>query len=157
MPTNNANNQATNKAIEKYQVAVNKNISESEILWNRYNALLVFNSLLLTSIGFVYGNKFEFPSIILKSLPVFGLITCYLWFITTFRGFQWIKFWITSARKIEDKYLKDKTSDELDPIINGKNYREFITGWPHTQLASYLLIFVTCILYLLILFSGLLP
>ena len=32
--------------IAKYQLANDRNIMESEVLWNRYNAMLVFHSIL---------------------------------------------------------------------------------------------------------------
>lgn len=137
-------------AIAKYQVAIDKNTSEGEILWNRYNALLVFNSLLITGIGFLYkgDDKGALPTLIAFSLPIAGLVSCYLWFIVTHRSFQWIKYWITSARKIEEKYLIDDNSD-LNPISNGKNHKENIIGWPQTQAASYTLILITGAIYLL--------
>ncbi|HUD20336.1 MAG TPA: hypothetical protein VMR81_07880 [Patescibacteria group bacterium] len=140
----------TQAAIAKYQVAINKNISESEILWNRYNALLVFNSILITAIGFSYQGNLNLPLLVVASLPIAGLLSCYLWFIVTLRGFQWIKFWTVTARKIEEKYLPDD-NPILNPINNGKNHREDVVGWPKTQIASYILILVTAILYLIFL------
>lgn len=37
MPTNNDNDRELQITMVKYQVAIDKNISESEILWSRYN------------------------------------------------------------------------------------------------------------------------
>lgn len=110
MPNNKIYNELViNKAIAKYQIAIDKNISEGEILWSRYNAMLVFNSILITSIGLVYQSNIK--SAIMIFLPIGGLISCYLWFITSLRGFQWIKYWIVSARKIEKEYLYDDKSE----------------------------------------------
>lgn len=148
------NNQSTEKAIVKYQVAIDKNISEGEILWNRYSALLVFNSILISAIGFSYQSSIKLPSIIILSLPIAGLFSCYLWFIVTLRGFQWTEHWIITARKIEEKYLRDDNL-ELDPISNGKNKRKEVIGWPNTRISSYILISIMVILYLLFLFYAL--
>lgn len=149
------NNHAIEKAIAKYNVSINKNNSESEILWNRYNAMLVFNSLLITAIGFTYQPGIKLPANVIPFLPIAGLISCFMWFIVTLRGFQWIDHWIISARKIESKYLLEKTGEisDLDPINKGNEYRERVVGWPKTQFASFILIILIGSLYLMFLFK----
>jgi len=143
------------KSVAKYQIAINKNTSESEILWSRYNALLVFNSILIADIGFTY--KDPFPSIVITFLPIAGLISCYLWFTMTLRGFQWIDHWIDSAREIEEEHLLEgadsKKVSQLDPIAKGNEKKNKIVGWPRTAGASYVLILMIAILYVIFLIS----
>ncbi len=137
----------------KYQVAVNKNISESEIQWSRYNVMIVVNTLIIGAIGTLENahvtSSFKLLSFI---LPVFGLVLCYLWFITTWRGFQWITFWAETSRKLEEQ-LKDSRS-ELNPFMNGLERKKLIAGWPSTGHASYLLILLFAATYLAVITSG---
>lgn len=147
MPRNNSHNDTkTENAIAKYQVAIDKNISESEVLWSRYNAILVFNTILITLIGLSYQDSVNLPLLIKVFLPFFGLVTCWLWYSMTSRGFCWIEDWIVSARKIEDKYLKD-ASLELNPVLNGNDQREKDKSWLKTPRASKILILMIAILY----------
>jgi hypothetical protein len=147
--------ETTSKAIAKYQIAINKNTSESEILWSRYSALLVFNSLLITAIGFTYLGTIKLPWYIAFFLPIAGLISCYLWHSMTSRGFKWINFWITSANKIEERYLKDKNCSECNPILSGEKHRNEIDVWPKVEHASYFLIKIIGFLYFIFLLYSL--
>lgn len=140
----------------KYQVAIDEHISEGNILWNRYNAILVFNTILITAIGLSYQDGVSLPPLVKIFLPIAGLVVCYIWFIVTLRGFQWIEFWITKARKIEEEYLvknKGKISD-LDPISKGNENRAMIVGWPKTAGGAYILIILVSFLYVVFLFYA---
>ena len=152
------------RAIAKYNTAVSKNISESEVLWSRYSAILVFNTILITAIGLSYQQNVNLPFIIRLFLSLSGLITCFLWWFMTYQGFRWIDRWITSARIIENKYLKEnnpKSDPYLNPILKG--YKE--KGAPpvkihdveigKTEIASYALIVLAIIIYSLFILSTL--
>ncbi len=155
MPNNEIDyKKRVNKAIIKYQTSIDKNVTEGEILWNRYNAMLVFNSILIAAIGLTFQPTIKLPPIITVFLPIAGLISCYLWFITSLRGFQWIHFWIASARKIEEEYLTDE-NEELNPIINALEHKSEIIGWPRVETASYFLIIIVGIIYILFLLKSL--
>ncbi len=156
MPNKNSpnKNNITEKAIAKYQIAINKNISESEVQWNRYNAILVFNSILLTAIGLSYQNNINLPGLIVIFFPVAGLINCCLWYSMTSRGFQWIENWISFARNIEKKYLKD-VDLTLNPVLNGNDYRKKDKSWLKTEAVAKILILIIAILYFIFLFYSL--
>lgn len=145
-------------AIAKYQTAINKNISESEVLWNRYNTLLVFNSILIATIGLSYQNNIHLPTLISISLPIVGLITCFIWTFTTFKGFRWIYKWIVYARDIENKYIKDD-NDKYNPIIRGNinrsanNIKIGANEIGITEICCYILIVLTTAMYSLFLLN----
>lgn len=144
----------TDKAIAKYQVAVNKNVSEGEILWNRYNAILVFNTILITGIGISYQDNINLPFEVRLFLPISGLITCCLWGFMTYRGFRWIHKWIIFARDIEKEHLRD-TNQNLNPISRGnKEKNKYFIKISNieiglTEIASYILILLTAAIYFL--------
>lgn len=151
MPANNSSNSKLTTAIAKYQAAVGKNNSESEVLWSRYNTMLLFNSVLLTAIGLTSNSSdYNISEKLKMFLPYAGLISCYFWFITTLRGFQWIEHWIISARKIEKKYLMERIDEvtDFDPLNRGNEEKSRIIGWPKTPIAAYMMIILIGILYL---------
>lgn len=156
MPNKKDDKLTLDKAIAKYNVAINKNISESEVLWSRYNTMLVFNSILIAAIGLSYQDNIHLPYLIKIFLPIAGLITCYLWYSTTSRGFKWIEYWIIAARKFEEKkgLLKDDEI-ELNPIVNGNEFRKEDKGWLRTENASKILILLIVIIYVIFLFYSL--
>jgi len=145
-------NQNFDKAIVKYQIAVDKNISESEVLWNRFNAILVFNSILIAAIGLTYQDNILLPHLINIFLPIIGITSCVIWFFVTYRGFRSIYQWIECAREIEDKHLKEDTLI-LNPILYGnekRGKRKFRKLF-NTENASYLIIILTLGMYILFL------
>ncbi len=150
-------NQIQDLAIAKYHVAINKHNSDGEFLWSRYNALLVFNSLLLTAVGFTYQSSTFLPKYFNLILPLVGLISCWLWYSMAKRGYLWTEFWMKQARKIEKKYLKDElidTKDEFNPIINGNKFRKEAKIFPNVKIASYLLILLIGLIYLILLLHS---
>lgn len=106
----------------------------------------------MAAIGLTYQDKIHLPYPITIILPIAGLIVCYLWYSMTARGFQWIAYWIDSARQFEEKeeYLKDQDI-LLNPILNGNQYRNRLTLWPKAQLASSMLIALIALLYVIFL------
>lgn len=45
----------------KYSSVLDLKNSEGEIQWNRYNAMLVVNTIFIGFIGFTYNKDFSFP------------------------------------------------------------------------------------------------
>lgn len=147
-PTRNKDDKELNKAIAKYQLSNERNILESEAQWNRSNSFLIFNSILITAITLSYQDNLRMPGLISKVLPIVGLITCGLWYSMNSRGFGWINHWITSARKIEEKYLKDQNED-LNPVLKGYEIYKENKSWLNSQKATELLIIMIAIIYLI--------
>lgn len=131
-------------ARSKYQAAIEKNLNEGEVLWNRYNVMFAVNGVFISAIV-LNQDKTNF---ILSSyiLPSLGLITCNLWYQMTSRCFQWIHFWAITARKIEKTYFFDDC-EELNPFISGNEHKSQIIGWPKTENGALLLIDLIALLY----------
>ena len=138
----------------KYQVATNIFISECGIIWSRYNAMLVFNTLLVSSIGFIYSNNLKLPIILTFLLPIIGLISCYAWYATAYRGFGWIKYWISAANKLEDEYLSE-SNDLLNPVVRGEDHKRLI-AFPSTPTLALGLIPWIALIYIILLCSQIL-
>lgn len=140
----------------KYQIAIDKNISESDILWSRFNAMLTFNGIFIALIGFIYKEDLNMP-ILPSLLPILGLMTCYLWYSVTYRGFRWIEFWIVRARRIEEEYLSDDCS-ELNPIQKGnEEHQNHTIPFISTETCANLMIGIITIIYSIIFIFNTVP
>lgn len=137
----------------KYQSALERSAYEGSVLWSRYSAILIVNTIFIAIIGFSYSKEFD-KTILQNYLfriisPILGLLLCYLWYQVTNRGFIWMTHWIVEAAKIEEKELKG----ENNPLIAGKELREKI-GEGVTEKASYIIILIIAIMYAFILISN---
>lgn len=128
----------------KYQAALSLFTSEGQIQWSRYGAMLLVNTLLFGLIGLDKNIALSksFP-MLFQSVPIFGLLLCYLWHRMTDRGFIWMNHWIHEANKLEG-IIKGQS----DPIQNGEELRLKIGG-DVTRNAALLIIKIFILIYLL--------
>ena len=122
---------------------------ESEVLWNRYNAMLVFHSILISSIGFIFTQNSSAPNILSTVLPIVGLVSCYLWYVTTSRGFQWLHYWLDKTRELE----KDGRLG-FGPMRKSKIHNKYVIGSPTTQHSATIIIIMVAIIYIIILANN---
>lgn len=124
-------------------------IHEAQLLWQRYNVLLVVNSMLLAMLGFV---KLPFLSI---SISLAGIITCFLWYQITVRGFASTVQW---ARELEN--MEKSLPDSLKVFTRR---RERISGSKRSWLSknifsvhkiAYCLIIIFFIMYVIFLLNA---
>jgi hypothetical protein len=91
-------------AAAAYGAAINLWTYEGQLIWARYNAMLVANSVVLAAIGLTVGD--DDASLALGAgLPIAGMVLCVLWWNLIVRGFDYYAYWILSAREIEELYL----------------------------------------------------
>lgn len=138
-----------NNARVKYQGALDVYISECQIIWSRYSAMLIFNTLLFSFIGLIEQKSLQvsfYPIL----LPVLGLISCYVWFATADRGFKWIDYWISAANQLEQEYLFDECKI-LNPVVYGAEYKKLIPHLTTPILAKFLIVCIGLIYLLLLL------
>ena len=87
-----------------YQAAVALWAYEGNLIWAKFNAFLVANSVILAIYGLALGSS-KLPAVISYGLPVVGLVLCTVWGVLTKRGFDNYLYWIFSARELEEQYL----------------------------------------------------
>ena len=138
----------------QYEACVNMRIAEGQIQWERYNAMLVINTIFMGFVGFTFSKEFNIPNLIKLTLPFLGILLCLLWLQMTQRGFMWVIFWTNKAREIEI-FSGDKNS--VRPFADGKKYKESHETTINTRFASYSIIAMFIGLYLLILFQNVRP
>jgi hypothetical protein len=86
-----------------YQTAVTLWTYEGTLIWSKYNAMLVANSVVLAATGFSLGST-RFGAFAV-TLPLACLVFCLFWWHLTKRGFDNYIYWVLSARELEEKYI----------------------------------------------------
>lgn len=90
-----------------YQAAVSLWVSEGNLVWAKFNAFLVANSIVLAIFGLALGTAKVSHAFVI-GLPVAGLILCLVWWAQTKRGFDYFTYWILSARELEETCLGEQ-------------------------------------------------
>lgn len=149
----NRENQDLENARVKYTSVLSIKNSEGEIQWNRYNAILVANTIFVSLFSFAANSDGSAPilKIVVWVIPIFGIVLCFLWYIVTKRGFLWSTFWIKKANEIESQ-IKGK----INPIQEGKELRDMI-GPEATKKAAVAIIIIFIVLYVFMFLSNFLP
>ena len=129
-------------------------IAESQIQWERYNAILVVNTIFLALIGFTFNSNSVVPIVVKQILPPLGIILCWLWFQVTKRGFMWTKFWTDLARTIEEK---NGEKNQINPFMEGLIHKAKNETIINTQIASYLIIYIFISIYTVIFINNIIP
>jgi phosphate/sulfate permease len=116
-----------------YQSAVNLWAYEGGLCWARFNVMLMANSIILTVSG-ITANQGNRLSLILKVMPIVGLVMCVAWFLLISRAFSYYKYWVMSARELEER-LEDaavKTVSRGATFAAGEEV-SFILGGSETK------------------------
>jgi len=83
-----------------YQVAVNLWTYQGTLNWNRYNIMLIANSVIISAISIIISSSGS-SAAYAKWLLCAGLIFCVLWIFITGRGFAYRDHWSSNARELE--------------------------------------------------------
>lgn len=146
-----------------YQVAVNMWNYEGQILWSKFNAFLIANSILLggTGLALSEGTTLGACGSFVKVMCIAGILLCVIWFLLMERSWGCYRYWIFSAREIEEKFM----SGAVQTISRGGEFADLgnatleIGGKPQQvkmtllgrlkiRWASYLLIFLFLCTYI---------
>lgn len=129
-------------------------IAESQIQWERYNAMLVVNTIFMTLIGLTLNPNSNVPILVKQILPPLGIILCLLWLQMTKRGFMWTKFWTDLARTIEDKHGH---KNQINPFVEGLIHKIKNEAFINTKIASFIVIWIFIVIYLITLIDNIFP
>ena len=117
--TNIPTSEQVQNALMGYQVAVDLWINQGNQGWSKFNAMLVVNSIIIASIGFVGAGAGQQSSLIL-ALPISGILICAVWYIHVSRDAAYSDYFVMSARELEEKYL----SNSVQTISRGGKFAE---------------------------------
>ena len=88
-----------------YEVAVALWTYQGDLNWNRFNAMLTSNGVIVSVIGYLLASGNEL-TLFAMALPIVGLVVCALWACFAARGFVYHKYWSSRARELEEAYLE---------------------------------------------------
>jgi hypothetical protein len=119
-----------NDARVGYQAAVSLWVYEGKLIWAKYNAMLVANSVILAVYGVALGSSQRLPSAFVTGLPIAGVTLCFLWAIPTKRGFDNYAYWIACVRELEEAHLTPtvRTVSRGGPFADGRVVTVTIDG-----------------------------
>lgn len=106
-----------------YQAAITLWTYENESIWSKFNAFLVANSIiLLASISIMIQNSTScLLWVFLVTMSSMGMFFCVLWFLMAKRSFDYVEYWTSSAREMEEKFLSPvKTVSRGKKFANGE-------------------------------------
>jgi hypothetical protein len=148
-----------------YSTAIALMTYEGGLIWSKFNALLVANSVVVLGITAGAGHLRVLES---RLLPAGGFVLCVLWFGLTKRAFDNYVYWILTARELEERHLAPTvtTLSRGGALAGGQTVTRNVGGRPKPiQISkpgraltaawnSYLVIAVFAALYLAILIRG---
>lgn len=137
---------------------------EGRFLWNKYQAMLLANSILLAGIVRLWsGGQCSASSLYISAiLDVAGFVLCFFWYVMTNRSLKWLDYWLYSARELEEHWLDPvktisrggrlKRGMKVDIPLTNKTKELQIRPWYGLKVhfACYLVIGVFALIYLLI-------
>ena len=93
-----------------YQAAINLWIYEGTTFWSKFTAMILANTIVVTAItlAITTGDAKNHNLPLFKlGLCVFGVALCLSWIPILKRSFDYYKYWILSARELEQHFLAD--------------------------------------------------
>ena len=155
-----------------YQAAIDIWIYSDQQYWSMYNTMIVANSILIASVGWLFStDKPRDPNLLsLLSyyvIPILGLILCSFWLIMAVRFAIYRKYYVFTARELEEKYLLTNVNilSRGGKLQNGEPIEIKLRNEPkHKPMkmsyiyrfrwSSYIIISLFAIVYLIILIKG---
>ena len=147
-----------------YQAATNLWIYEGTQIWSKFTAMVYANTIVILIIGVVIAYTGQKNLSVLHVFLCFlGLALCFLWYFLTKRSFSYYKYWIFSARELEEKLQPVKTiSRGANLSKKGGVSFEFETGTKENLQTRTLriewivniMILVFVVMYILLMFIG---
>ena len=119
-----------------YEKAIELWIYEGQLIWARFNAMLIENTIVVTIIGF-FVTKDPTPYLVTCILSAAGIVLCMAWYIMMQRGFGYYKYWIFSARELEGKLTGLNTVSRGGNLAEGKPVLFEFDGRIHTLQIPY--------------------
>jgi hypothetical protein len=112
-----------------YQVAAHLRTSRAAELWSQFGVFMTANSILLAAATLIAGSG-QVALVLTKGIPAVGLILCCLWLVLHARGVSYIRYYLLSARELEERFLSDqvKTLSRGSQYATGRNTELTLNG-----------------------------
>ena len=91
---------------EGYSTAIALWAYEGNTIWAKFTAMVYANTILLATLGLVITSNRSAQLVVLRiALAALGLGLCIAWVLLTVRSFDFYKYWILSARELEERLV----------------------------------------------------
>ncbi len=100
-----------------YEQAIELYMYEGQLVWSRFQSMLVMNTILFGAIGISLSSN-KPNEFILIVLSFIGFLLSVILFVATIRGFASNKFWALCAREIEESSKKLKLFKKRNDFRN---------------------------------------
>jgi hypothetical protein len=155
-----------------YQVATGLWIYEGGLIWSKFNALLVANSIVIAAIVVIMTVADSASPLVVGGfsilMSIVGFSLCLLWIAITERSFTFHNLWVLSARKTEEQFLKNAvTTVTRGGALADGNEVKFSIGEPpeersvslgrralRVETATYRIIYLFMGLYVVLFIGG---
>lgn len=147
------------EADERYKaaldVAIQMYMYEGELIWSRFNSMLVANSVLVAIIGFSYLSTAPLASspVVTIGAPLAGIVVTVIWGYLTELGTSHLDNWLVARRELQEAFFHgDHAVHVLDRVAararpSGKARRFRAHHVQHVVTAVFLLLYSTFMLY----------
>jgi hypothetical protein len=121
---------------------------EGQLVWARFGAMLLANSIVTAAIGLALTSERDLPNLV-RTMSGVGLAFCLLWAGLIRRGFEYHGYWIRWARELEkdlpqvniaSQGKKFSAGQDAKPSEDGNNARLSCFGRMPSQVAGYVVI-----------------
>ena len=150
-----------------YEATLSVWIAQTQLIWSRFNVVIVANSIILGAVGLTIVSGHSLSASLTRPLCLVGLVVSLAWLCTYRRACQLSSYFLSSARELES-YLADPVTtvsrgtefsegNEVALAIGGETKKLRLTWLARTSLAKtesfyYFLIAMFLILYIVLLF-----
>ncbi len=112
-----------------YQVATGLMSSGSREFWSQFQAIMTGNSIVLAAATVAIKDAQSAPVLSL-GLPFVGLALCVSWWVLHARAIGYNKYWIHSARELEEQFLNNpvRTLSKGGLLAEGQRVELVIDG-----------------------------
>jgi len=97
---------AQENARSGFDAAVALWTSEGDIIWSKFAGMMAAHAILIAAIGLAFSTESRDLRILVVALAMLGVFLGVAWLLITSRSFAFQKYWILSARELEQKWLK---------------------------------------------------
>jgi hypothetical protein len=143
-----------------YEVASSYASMFAESFWSVFNAMIVANSIVVIGLGIVYGKN----SILKIFLNIIGIVLCILWFLLMQRHREMERYYILSAREIEQDFGRIQTLSRGATFSHGESVEIKIPNLPPQRLSflarlmrgkvySYVIVLMFILFYVMFFFA----
>jgi len=141
-------------------VAVQMYVYEGELIWSRFNSMLVANSVLVAIIGFSYLSTVPLASspVVTFGAPLAGLVVTVAWWRLTDIGNGHLENWLQARKELLAGYFRDHPANGVMDCVAETARPKGKPPWPRAHHIQHVVTSVFLLLYVAFLlnrwFSG---